>query len=107
MFVNILKEKGISPDDYLKNVKLIADKYGYDKNKLIFSSNPKKKLEYDGVNFGSSSNNDFIIYLFKTDEETAFKKRNQYLARATKIKGDWKNNDNSPNNLAIRILWLG
>ena len=29
----------------------------------------------------------------------------QYLARAKKIKGDWKTNKESPNNLAIKILW--
>jgi len=32
-------------------------------------------------------------------------RRYKYLARATKIKGDWKNNKYSPNNLSINILW--
>lgn len=32
-------------------------------------------------------------------------RRLRYLARATKIKGDWKNNPYSPNNLSIRLLW--
>jgi len=28
-----------------------------------------------------------------------------YLSRATKIKGNWKNNKYSPNNLSINLLW--
>jgi len=33
------------------------------------------------------------------------KRRDAYLKRATKIKGNWKENPYSPNNLAIHILW--
>jgi hypothetical protein len=33
------------------------------------------------------------------------KRRENYLNRATKIKGDWKKNKYSPNNLSIHILW--
>ena len=29
----------------------------------------------------------------------------KYLMRATKIKGDWKKDKYSPNNLAINLLW--
>jgi hypothetical protein len=29
----------------------------------------------------------------------------RYLKRATNIKGDWKQNKYSPNNLAINLLW--
>ena len=32
-------------------------------------------------------------------------RRQRYLARATKIKGDWKEDKYSPNNLSIHILW--
>jgi hypothetical protein len=32
-------------------------------------------------------------------------RRQAYLKRATKIKGDWKVDRYSPNNLAINILW--
>jgi hypothetical protein len=35
------------------------------------------------------------------DEE----RRQQYLSRATNIKGNWKKNKYSPKNLAINILW--
>lgn len=32
-------------------------------------------------------------------------RRERYLARATKIKGNWKDNPYSPNNLSINLLW--
>ena len=32
-------------------------------------------------------------------------RRNRYLARATKIKGNWRDNKYSPNNLSINLLW--
>lgn len=32
-------------------------------------------------------------------------RRQRYLARATKMKGDWKDDKYSPNNLSIHILW--
>ena len=33
------------------------------------------------------------------------KRKENYLARAEKIKGNWKNDIYSPNNLSIHILW--
>lgn len=33
------------------------------------------------------------------------KRRQRYLNRATNIKGDWKDNPYSPNNLSINLLW--
>lgn len=33
------------------------------------------------------------------------KRRGAYLARATKIRGNWANDKYSPNNLSIHILW--
>ena len=33
------------------------------------------------------------------------KRRKSYLARAKGIKGDWKNNKYSANNLSIHLLW--
>ena len=54
--------------------------------------------------FGSAKNNDFLIYTLLKDP-TAYSHRKSYLARATKIKGDWKKDKFSPNSLAISILW--
>jgi hypothetical protein len=71
---------------------------------LYTSTNSKKKYSiYDPnkkrfVNFGAMGYEDFT--LSKDDE-----RRRRYLARATKIKGNWKDDKYSPNNLAINILW--
>ena len=99
-------------EQYLKRAKLNASKHGYNPKKLKLSDNPKYKLNYDGTNFGSSINNDYIIYLMKyKNKEISLKDakehRTSYLARATNIKGDWKDNPVSKNNLAIKILWNG
>ena len=62
------------------------------------------------IKFGSSINNDFIIYILleemgRIPRGTAKNKRYLYLSRATNIKGNWKINKYSKNNLAIKILW--
>lgn len=108
--INLLDQLNIDKNIYLKMAKQNAKKNGYNSKLLNFSNNKNKKLNYDGVNFGSSKNKDFIIYsiLVKKKEITkdeALKHRNKYLSRATKIKGNWKDNKISPNNLAINILW--
>ena len=104
---------GINPNDYLIVVNYKAKKKGY--NEMFFSDDNKHKimtLDNKGkiIKFGSSINNDFIIYNFlenmgKVKKGTANIKRNSYLARATNIKGEWKKNKYSKNNLAINILW--
>lgn len=55
---------------------------------------PDKKKVY----FGAIGYEDFT----KSKDQV---KRRAYLARATKIKGDWKSNKYSANNLAINLLW--
>lgn len=111
LFQNILLEKyNINPKRYFNIVKRKAKQY-FNKNvNLQFSDKPKYKLMvYDEDNdkwiyFGSSINKDFIIYSF-FDKELANKKRNSYLARSANIKGNWKNNIYSKNNLSRSILW--
>ena len=68
------------------------------------------KLCYEGVCFGKIDYYDYIIYSWLESQGeiakgTADKRRKAYRARATKIKGEWKKDKNSPNNLAINILW--
>ena len=91
---------------------MYAKQHGYNPSLLTFSDKKEKKLNYDGVDFGSSTNNDYIIY--KTlEEENKVEKgksemmRKKYLKRSTNIKGDWKKNPKSRNMLAIKILWNG
>ena len=111
-FKNKLKNIGVSLASYLNIAKKNAEKNGYDKNLLTLSKKKGKKLNYNGIDFGSSDNNDFIIYSLlakknKITKKEAEKHRELYLSRAENIKGDWKNNKESPNFLAIKIIWNG
>lgn len=98
-------------------------------NELLKISNPKivqKKLnEYIGKDtklyISSHKNKKYMILNPETNKWTHFgsfsppmedfthhnnlDKRKRYLARAMNIKGNWKNNKYSPNNLSINVLW--
>jgi hypothetical protein len=100
-------EEATGEPEYIKQAKKFAKKAGYkDWNSLKLADDGKHKLVLRGVKFGSINNNDYIIYKqhFPTIADV---KRKQYLARATKIKGDWAKDRYSPNSLAINILWDG
>lgn len=64
------------------------------KNKKYMIQSPDNKF----IHFGAMGYPDFT----KTKDK---EKQSAYLKRATKIKGNWKANKYSPNNLAIHILW--
>ena len=105
-----LKSVGLTHDIYMKKAKELAKASGYDPEKLSMSEDENHKLCYDGVCFGKIDYYDYIIYSWleskgELPEGTADKKRKAYRARASKARGDWKSNRNSPNNLAINILW--
>ena len=87
----------------ISKVKANFSKYkGSDAAVLKPSSNPKKKfmVTYDGktTHFGDINLADFT----KTADEV---KRKSYLARSAGIKGDWKRDKYSANNLARALLW--
>lgn len=71
---------------------------------LFFSPKESKKYRiYDPVNnkwvdFGQMGYEDFTKH---KDEE----RRERYLKRATNMRGNWRDNKYSPNNLSIHILW--
>jgi hypothetical protein len=64
------------------------------KGKKFMVKTPEDKW----VHFGALGYEDFTKH-----KDTA--RRDRYLKRSTKIKGNWKNNLYSPNNLSINILW--
>ena len=64
------------------------------KDKKYMITTPDGKI----VHFGQMGYEDFTKHKNKT-------RRKNYLTRATRIKGDWKENKYSANNLAIRLLW--
>ena len=83
----------------------IAQKKAYDylgvDAKLLLSPHSSKKFRiYDPykqkyIDFGAMGYQDY----------TKHERRQRYLKRATKIKGNWQDNPYSANNLSINILW--
>ena len=64
------------------------------KNKKYMIMNDDNKY----IHFGDSRYQDFT-------KHQDLERLKSYLSRATKIKGDWKKDKYSPNNLAINLLW--
>lgn len=114
-FLKQLHDLNLTPDTYLECAKILAEANGYPTDKLDFAFNNDNKLSIvapDGkvVRFGKANYNDYIIWTWReingeVPEGTAHKRRMSYHARSGKIKGDWKDNPYSPNNLARSIIW--
>ena len=64
------------------------------KNKKYMILNDDNKY----VHFGDSRYEDFT-------KHQDLERLKNYLSRASKIKGNWRNNKYSPNNLSINLLW--
>lgn len=95
---------------YLLVAKMRAKEAGYNPDLLTLANDNVHKLSYDGVKFGNKDYNDYILYSWMESQgrisaREVDKHRRNYRKRATNIKGNWRNNPISPNNLAIRILW--
>jgi hypothetical protein len=108
-FEKILISYGISPDVYLNHARRKAKSAGLRASLLGFSHDEKHKLVIPNeegrlVSFGSAGMGDHILYSLLKDPK-ANQHRTSYLARATKIRGDWKKSPYSPNSLAIKVLW--
>ena len=116
LFEDQLQELDYSPKKYLSKARSKAKKAGYDPKKLSFCEDGTHKLQYktpDGkmVHFGRVGYGDFLIWSFleqngKVEKGEAKKRRKSYLKRASAIEGDWEDNKYSPNNLAMKILWM-
>jgi len=80
-----------------------ASKYLGKTAKISLSTKKEKKymvITPDGktVHFGQMGYEDYTKHKNKT-------RRKKYLKRSSKIRGNWKKNKYSPNNLAIHLLW--
>ena len=64
------------------------------KNKKYMIMNDDNKY----IHFGDSRYQDFT-------KHQDLERLKSYLSRASKIKGNWKKDKYSPNNLAINLLW--
>ena len=81
----------------------LASKYLGKKAKIGLSTKKNKKYMVtrpDGkvVHFGQMGYEDFTKHKNKT-------RRKNYLTRSRKIRGNWKSDKYSPNNLSIHLLW--
>jgi hypothetical protein len=82
----------------------MAYKYLGKTAKLYPANNPQKKYKiYDSnngkwINFGQIGYEDFTKHKDKT-------RRKNYLTRTKYMRGEWKNNPYSANNLSRNILW--
>jgi hypothetical protein len=87
-----------------KQAQKMAYKYLGKTAKLYPANNPQKKYKiYDPknekwVNFGQIGYEDFTKHKDKT-------RRKNYLTRTKYMRGDWKSNPYSANNLSREILW--
>jgi len=105
----LIKVKDIDKNDNLYKIsnpkKAQKNAFEYLGPNAILYKSEKSKKKYKILNpntnkyihFGS----DMEDYLYHQNED----RRDNYLKRSSNIKGNWKNNPYSPNNLSINILW--
>lgn len=100
-----------------KNSKLLIVAKMSNIDKVIKKS--KQYLGHDNIFISTKTNKKFMVEHPITKKlihfgDTRYKdftkhedidRRNSYLARANSIKGKWKDDMYSPNNLSINILW--
>jgi len=113
-FAKQLEDIGLSPADYLETARAIARKRGYT-TMPDWSDNNKHKLQIKTPEghirrFGAVGYGDFLIWSWlehkgEVPKGYASQKRRVFNVSHNKIKGDWKDDKYSPNNLALKILW--
>jgi hypothetical protein len=87
-------------------------KHYYGENVILKKSTRKTKkyMIYNPYNnkfvhFGAMGYLDFTKYVKLYDIKIAKEHRTKYLKRSLKIKGNWINNQYSPNYLSMLLLW--
>ena len=78
---------------YLGNNVKLAISNRKDKKYMVYNPNLNKWIHFGNLNYEDFTRHGNIT------------RRYHYLKRATNIKGNWKDNKYSPNNLAIHLLW--
>lgn len=108
-----LRRAGLKPEEYLRTARAAASAAGYNPADLTWGDDTYKlcmKHEGGETCFGRVGFGDYIIWshLEKKKEVVpgfAAKKRNVFHASHSKIRGDWKDDPFSANNLALSVLW--
>jgi hypothetical protein len=80
---------------------IIKESTRKDKKYMIYNSNTNKY-----IHFGSLNHLDYTKYIELYGLEVANDRREKYLKRAINIKGNWRNDIYSPNNLSIYLIWM-
>ena len=92
--------------EYLKIMKATAEEAGYNSADLSLAHDGKHKLSLNGIKFGNIDYPDFVLFYMNGDYDEAFKRRDNYLKRTANMKGEWKKDNFSKNNLARKIIWF-
>jgi hypothetical protein len=92
-----------------------AERCGYDPDSIDFSDDNIHKVMIETPEgqirrFGRVGYNDFHIWSHLEEQKevpsgTAQQKRERFWKSHSKMKGDWKADDYSPNWLSMRLLW--
>jgi len=114
-FKRQLEKMGVDEEDYLAHARRAAERNGYKGNTIEFSDDATHKLQIQTPEgkvrrFGRVGYNDFALWshLERNKEVvsgTAAAKRDRFWKSHTKIRGNWKSDDYSPNMLALKVLW--
>lgn len=114
-FEGQLESVGLSAKKYLATARANARREGYDPSALHFSDDNVHKLvmvtpEGHYRRFGRVGYNDFLIWSHlerkkQVEKGTAQQKQDRFWKSHTKIKGEWRNDEYSPNMLALKVLW--
>lgn len=114
-FAKDLKEAGFTPDAYLQQVRDVAEEKGYSPDDIMFSDDNEHKLmiatpDDKIIRFGRVGYGDYIIWSkLESNGEVrkgyADMKRRVFTKSHSAIKGNWKSDKFSPNNLALKLLW--
>jgi hypothetical protein len=91
---------------YLKYMREIAKEAGYKSNEIELAHDGIHKLKIGNIKFGNINYPDFVLFVMNKEMDEAVKHRKNYLTRTANMKGNWKNNPFSRNNLARRIIWF-
>jgi hypothetical protein len=91
---------------YLQIMKNTASDAGYNPDELSLAHDGIHKLKYNNIKFGNIDYPDFILFIMNKQIDEAIKRRKNYLTRTANMRGNWKDNKYSKNNLSRRIIWF-
>lgn len=110
-----LRGMDYAPEDYLRDVRKKAKDAGYDPKAVSLATNGEHKVEIhtpDGrtVRFGRVGYGDHLMWSHKegrgdVPKGTADRKRKVFRISHSAIRGKWRSDRFSPNNLALALLW--